>query len=153
MSQFKTGAIRDDKSGLGACDLLPFMTLAMVYQNDRYGVMGAMDAYYRFGRISELVDVLRAFMLGEFDNQETAILELSIHYQEGAQKYAARNWEKGIPTSSFADSAVRHYLKHMRGDKDERHDRAFMWNVAGLLWTRVEHPEMDDFHQAGTNEL
>jgi hypothetical protein len=143
-TEFSSGAVRD-KGNKGDCSLLPFMTLAMVYQNDRYGMTGSMDAYYRFGRILPLIDSLKAFMLGEFGSEETAILELSIHYQEGAQKYEARNWEKGIPISSFVDSAMRHYFKHMRGDKDERHDRAFMWNIVGLLWTRQNHPEMDDY--------
>jgi hypothetical protein len=62
-------------------------------------------------------------------------LELAKHFEEGAEKYGEHNWEKGIPIDSFIDSAVRHYLKYLRGDKDEPHDRAFVWNLMCCAWT------------------
>ena len=46
--------------------------------------------------------------------------------------------KKEYPESSYIDSAVRHYLKWLRGDNDERHDRAFVWNIMCLIWTH-EH--------------
>ena len=58
--------------------------------------------------------------------------------EEGALKYGENNWQKGIPESSYIDSAVRHYLKWLRGDDDEQHDRAFVWNIMCLIWTH-EH--------------
>jgi hypothetical protein len=33
------------------------------------------------------------------------------------------------------DSAIRHLIKYYRGDEDERHDRAFLWNLMSALWT------------------
>ena len=36
--------------------------------------------------------------------------------------------------------AIRHYLKWERGDKDERHDRAVLWNLACLVWT-IKHKD------------
>lgn len=64
-----------------------------------------------------------------------ALLDVSKHYKEGSQKYGERNWEKGIPLHSFIDSAVRHLLKYMAGFVDERHDRAFIWNLMGAIYT------------------
>ena len=40
-----------------------------------------------------------------------ALLDVSHHYKEGAQKYGERNWEKGIPLHSYIDSGVRHLIK------------------------------------------
>ena len=152
-TEFSSGAVRDRKGGNGRCDLLPLSIIAVLYQNDHYGVLAALDILHRAGTIDALIKACRAFCeggdhpsaLGEFPDMETAILELAIHFEEGAQKYEARNWEKGIPISSFVSSGIRHYLKYMRGDNDERHDRAFLWNMVCLIWTLQNRPEMDDY--------
>ena len=44
----------------------------------------------------------------------------------------------------YIDSATRHYLKHLRGDTDERHDRAYIWNLICAMWTLSHKPELDD---------
>lgn len=79
-----------------------------------------------------------------FPDTYTMILEVSKHFEEGCKKYGERNWEKGIPAHCYIDSAIRHYLKYLREDKDERHDRAFVWNLVCLLWTVTRRPEMND---------
>jgi len=77
-------------------------------------------------------------------DKSTLILEVSKQYEDGARKYSDRNWEKGIPVHCFIDSGVRHYLKFLRGDQDEPHDRAFVWNLLGAIWTHQHHPELID---------
>ena len=72
------------------------------------------------------------------------ILRLARHYEAGCQKYGDRNWEKGIPCHSFADSALRHMFKYMDGQKDEDHLIAAIWNLCGLAWTEEKHPELMD---------
>ena len=44
-----------------------------------------------------------------------AILRISRHYEAGAKKYARLNYMKGIPISSFIDSALRHLMKYLDG--------------------------------------
>ena len=73
-----------------------------------------------------------------------AMLDLSIHYKNGALKYAERNWEKGIPVHSFIDSSLRHLCKEMLGRRDEPHDVAVMWNLYGAIWTIQHHPHLND---------
>lgn len=73
-----------------------------------------------------------------------ALLRLARHYENGCKKYGDRNWEKGIPAHSFADSALRHMLKYMDGMDDEDHLIAAVWNLLGLAWTEEKHPEMMD---------
>ena len=74
----------------------------------------------------------------------SAIIELSKHCENGAIKYGERNVDKGIPQHSFIDSALRHLFKYLRGDQDENHLVAALWNVAWAVNQEVEKPEMID---------
>ena len=63
----------------------------------------------------------------------SAIIEVSKIFEEGAAKYDARNWERGIPVSRFIDSGLRHAMKYLRGDRDEPHLAQACWNfLCGL---------------------
>jgi hypothetical protein len=70
-----------------------------------------------------------------------AIFEVAKVMEEGARKYAARNWEKGIPLHRFMDSGLRHALKHLRGDKDEPHLAMACWNLLCCLETQMRIEE------------
>jgi hypothetical protein len=72
------------------------------------------------------------------------LLRLASHYEQGAKKYTDRNWEKGIPAHSFADSALRHMFKYLDGWTDEDHLISAIWNLCGLAWTEEKMPEMMD---------
>ena len=72
------------------------------------------------------------------------VLEVSVHFEQGAAKYGEHNWEKGIPLHCYIDSALRHLMKCIRGDDDERHDRAFVWNILCAIWTVNNKPELND---------
>lgn len=139
--EFESGAVRDIAEGKGRCDLLPLdiigEMLDLPYLQD-------IEHYIRKGDPSFLTIIITDFCEDEFGCCETAFLEVSKHYEDGANKYAERNWEKGIPLHCYIDSGVRHYLKHLRGDTDERHDRAFIWNLLGALWTAKNKPELID---------
>lgn len=80
---------------------------------------------------------------GRFDLLPMCVLmRLAKHYEAGAEKYEARNWEKGIECSSFANSALRHIVKYMDGWDDEDHLIAAIWNLCGLAWTEEKKPEL-----------
>ena len=82
---------------------------------------------------------------GRFDLLPMCVLmRLAKHYEAGAKKYSDRNWEKGIPAHSFADSAFRHLVKYMDGQNDEDHLIAAIWNLCGLAWTEEKQPDMMD---------
>ena len=80
-----------------------------------------------------------------FEDNYTMILEVAKQFEEGAKKYGERNWEKGIPVHCYIDSAIRHYMKYLRGDKDEPHDRALCWNLMCAIWTCTYHPELNEY--------
>ena len=73
---------------------------------------------------------------GRFDLiSPIALLRLAQHYENGALKYSARNWEKGIPLSVYLDSAERHINRFKEGSRTEDHMAAVMWNAAGEMHT------------------
>lgn len=71
---------------------------------------------------------------GRFDLLSPFVLErLARHYEKGANKYAARNWEKGMQFSVCLDSALRHANQFHAGATDEDHLIAALWNLAALV--------------------
>lgn len=66
-----------------------------------------------------------------------AYLEVCKHFEDGAVHYGGRNWEKGIPLSSYIDSLERHIAQEKMGLTDESHDRAIAWNAICYLATKL----------------
>lgn len=73
-----------------------------------------------------------------------AILRLSKHYENGAKKYGRWNYTKGIPVSSFMDSALRHIFKYLDGWDDEDHISAAAFNILGAMEMEAKHKELID---------
>lgn len=73
-----------------------------------------------------------------------ALIRLSKHFEAGAKKYEERNWEKGIPISSFIDSGLRHIACYMDGKTDEDHLCAAAWNLICAMWTEEKRPDMQN---------
>lgn len=70
---------------------------------------------------------------------------LAQHYEEGAKKYADRNWEKGMPFSRYVDSAKRHLDKYVMGMTDEDHLAATAWNIFAIMHHQeLGQLELDD---------
>ena len=74
----------------------------------------------------------------------SAILRLSKHYENGAKKYGRWNYTKGIPVSSFLDSALRHIFKYLDGRDDEDHLSAAAFNILGAMEMEAKHKELID---------
>ena len=51
----------------------------------------------------------------------------------GAERYAERNWEKGMPMSRCLASLCRHVMKFKQGLKDEDHLAAILFNAMALI--------------------
>lgn len=139
--KFDSGAVRDIHDGKGRCDLLPLDIVS--------NVIGEMFLSHieNFKQTSNKECLYLAIDIAinnlGFKSAIDAILEVSIQFEEGAKKYGEHNWQKGIPVSSYLDSAVRHYLKHIDGWIDERHDRAVLWNLLCAIWTCENKPELN----------
>ena len=64
-----------------------------------------------------------------------AIFAVARVFEEGAIKYGARNFEKGIPLSRYIDSSLRHLFKHLEGQRDEPHIAQAAWNLLAYIHT------------------
>ena len=142
--EFGNGAVRDVAEGKGRCDLLPLAVLDNILPCGEGDPLAYIEDYLRGGNTEQLIGAIRNFTANHCTDIYTAFLEVAKQYEDGAKKYADRNWEKGIPVHVFIDSGVRHYLKYLRGDTDEPHDRAFIWNMLGAIWTHENKPELID---------
>ena len=135
--EFATGAVRDIQENKGNPSLMPLCVVATLLEHLTGGDLIVRDIA-RFTKTNKTAYLYKALVsfspLAYNSSVETMLLEVSIHYAEGAKKYGPDNWMKGIPVSCYLDSALRHYLKWRRGDKDESHDRAFVWNVLSCVW-------------------
>lgn len=133
---FDTGAVRDIQEGKGRPTLMPLQVISRL--------LGKQTGDYIFQCIAEFTEkgetrylyaaLLRFVTMAYAGETETMILEAAIHFEEGAKKYGEDNWKQGIPLNCYLDSAIRHYLKYRRGDNDEPHDRAFVWNLMCCIW-------------------
>ena len=138
--EFKSGAVRDIDVEKGRCDLMPLNVIAKLVNDD---TLLYIYKYQETGSVENLYTAIELFIKFRlYISIPEAMLQVSKHYAEGAKKYAERNWEKGLPISSFIDSAVRHFLKYIGNYTDEPHDRAFLWNLLGAIWTHNAHPEV-----------
>ena len=144
-TEFGTGAVRDIQEDKGRCDLLPLGVVAELF--DDFGsrnIFEDISGFLENGNPEFLKHAIKNFCLVSGWSLPECFLDVSVHYKQGAEKYGERNWEKGIPLHSYIDSGVRHFLKHIDGQTDERHDRAFVWNMLGAIWTMEHKPEMID---------
>lgn len=149
--QFESGAVRDIDESKGRCDLMPLHEINELL-NRRSNIktnktLSYIDCFIRTKDTDALYTAIEEFTsTASVGCLSTWLLDLSVHYKNGAKKYTERNWEKGIPLHSFIDSAVRHYIKYIDGWDDENHSIAFIWNILGAIFTLRVHPELDDIH-------
>ncbi len=78
-----------------------------------------------------------------------ALLELGHVYRKGAEKYAPRNWERGMPWSKMIGPLLRHLFKWMAGhtideETGQRHIAMVVWNAVGLLTYELRGIGEDD---------
>jgi len=70
-------------------------------------------------------------------------------YTMGAQKYADRNWEKGIKYGRVFAALMRHAWKWWRGETydqvdGQHHLSSVVWCAMALMEYEETHPELDD---------
>lgn len=63
----------------------------------------------------------------------------AVHLTKGAKKYAKRNWMKANDEAEyqrFRESALRHFIAYLRGDTDEDHGAAVIFNINGMEYVK-----------------
>ena len=137
-TEFSTGAVRDMREGKGRCDLMPLEVVSDICShcsNDATKIFDNIALFMREKDTAYLNIAICCFADQAYQGSVyTMLLEVAKHFEEGAKKYGESNWQKGIPIKCYIDSAIRHYIKWVRGDKDEPHNRAFCWNLMCCIW-------------------
>ena len=65
--------------------------------------------------------------------------------ERGAVKYGEWNWEKGMPFSRFFGSAFRHLMQYWKGDRDEDHLAAVIFNLMAIIhFEEVGREDLND---------
>ena len=136
--EFSSGAVRDITTGKGRFDLMPLNIIANIstLQSDYKAILNCLHNFTLTNSVKYLYDALTIF-----NPTYNHLLLLAIHYENGALKYGEYNWQKGIPVSSYVDSAARHLTKHYANQTDEPHDIAFLWNIVSCIWTAENCPD------------
>lgn len=155
---FSTGAVRDMQGeDKGRCDLLPLDVVSQFTSDKEVKkIFWHIDGFLKTGKTEFLIEAARCFYKYRGWTLAECMLEVSIHYRDGAEKYKPNNWKLGIPMSSYISSGVRHLLKFLDNKQDERHDRAFVWNMFGAIYT-MDHKRGTDlvdivFSETGVEE-
>lgn len=128
------------QEGKGRMDLTPLEVVSKILSDDM--IIERIGEFMKTEDSTFLYDALHLFSVTAYSGRvQTMILEVAKHFEEGAKKYGENNWQKGLPPKCYIDSALRHYIKLLRGDDDEPHDRAFVWNLMCCIWEVDHHKE------------
>lgn len=65
-------------------------------------------------------------------------------YTEGAAKYGANNWRKGLKIRNLLSHAIGHIYLLADDDCSEDHFGHFLWNCGTAIWMAKNRPELDD---------
>lgn len=141
LAENANGGRREVKEGKGRPELVPLWVMKELLESsypDKGRTINStlenLDQYLRTSDISFVLRALLNFSSNEYEHGVSqAVIELSKHYEEGAETYGDWNWVKLDTPMQFFSSALRHFIQYIGGDKKESHDRAFMWNLVGLM--------------------
>ena len=136
-TQFESGAVRDMREGKGRFDICPLEVMGNYICADNDSIdpfIRDMSMFLNTDSVSYLYSAMHHFELMYYPDPYSMMLDVAIHFEQGAKKYGDANWKRGIPTWCYIDSATRHYIKCRRGDADEPHTRAVIWNLMCCIW-------------------
>ena len=159
MRENDTGAVRDNATGKGRFDLIPFDAVVHVKiiqaecgdfgtdinsDNVVQEVFDGIEILTQYNEIDALTTALIMYSIYRYGTFEKALEAVSHRFEAGAVKYGTHNWQKGMPYSWFIDSGLRHLLLDINGNTDEPHDQAFVWNMICLISTFHNNKKMND---------
>jgi hypothetical protein len=62
---------------------------------------------------------------------------------EGAEKYGAWNWEKGMPVHDLLNHAIAHIYQFLEGDRSEPHLGHAAWNLLAAIHSDKLWPQLN----------
>ena len=93
--EFETGAVRDMQEGKGRCNLMPLDVVADLVEDviysSRDSVIRHIHEFTFSGDFYCLGTALSVLAERHFENMADMLLEVSVHFEEGAAKYGEHN--------------------------------------------------------------
>lgn len=137
--QFDGGMVRDTQNGKLRYDLaldgpVVWATIGRLYPQYQE-LLWAAQAWYERGGVDAAAVICQHLVELEKD----LIDRYASHLMKGAIKYSERNWMKASGENElrrFKSSFCRHLLQYVRGDGDEDHAAAVVFNVNGTEYVR-----------------
>ena len=69
------------------------------------------------------------------------LARISNHYKRNIGKYGRDNWKKGIPSSRYLQSMLRHAASAVQEEDNEDHLAAIAFNVMGIMYNQRVFPD------------
>lgn len=147
--EFSTGAKRSPKEGKGRFDYMPIDCMSELFGYFGYvhlsTILQEINEFCIDKNTDHILKVLFVFIRNCIHKSiADAMLEVALHYEQGALVYGPNNWKKGINLHSYIDSGIRHLMQWAAGSTTEPHHRAFIWNMLCAMWTVKHMPELID---------
>lgn len=148
--EFESGMVRDVSEGKTDYTLMfdgpisGFYLLHILRGSFNSDYILPMDILMLFSRWYESSDVLAAhnllFNIAELEGGPYGYFRRCAELlTRGAVKYSPRNWMQAAGEEEqkrFKESALRHFMQYMCGDKDEDHAAAIWFNINGYEYVR-----------------
>lgn len=137
---FESGAIRSSKEGKGRYDLVPWVTIAEIFNENYQPIEDEISFFIEIGKYIAshdetcLLYIINWLIDEGYGDYYLFIDELAKHFERGAKEYGENNWKKGIPEKSFIDSGMRHTV-HWFYNRDPINLISAIWNFMCLYWT------------------
>lgn len=153
LATYASGAIREAPTDRGMPHLFAFYGHSRLLADNEthlYPLREIERLLYEFGRtnpraenapvpFAELQPILNmtiAYLMKNNGGSYFKVMEgLAKRHEFGVRKYAKNNWRKGLPISTYFDSACRHLWHMIDGDTSEDHGSALLWNVMCIIQT------------------
>lgn len=142
---------------IGRCDLLPMCVVEdLMIGPASKSIFYWIDIFTDDGNYQDLYPVLREFaevyMIPPDKDVNSPHKSVCHMLLEVSKQIENDDWKDGIRVDMLIKSAVDHYLKLLRGDKDEHHDTAFCWDIIRAIWTCRMKPELNPYGKEDTDE-
>lgn len=72
-----------------------------------------------------------------------AMKALARTYAEGARKFGAANWERGMPVTDLLNHGIAHIYAFLSGDRSEDHLPHAIWNLMGAIHSLEVWPDLN----------
>jgi hypothetical protein len=136
-AEVNKNSIKQSKFESSRFDLMPLEVVCHILnpRGNLDKVVRDIANFMKYNETGYLYSAIESFQSMAYRNScYTMLLDVSKYFEE-----YKNDWQKGTPVNQYINAAIQHYLKWFRGDTDEAHDRAFVYNLMCCIWEADYH--------------